>query len=168
MTTRSAIKPQMPAQGEIQIVVLLGDTTFVACAPRDDAEGLMDSFEWRAHLSLGDRSNQLSQAAVRVEIARLLRGEDAERHFKDVLAAGCLWLSLRHWSGSVQMQEGLERQMEETGYAIITASIPDQTPAGQAPDTAWAFIIGSRIHDGRGQLAATEPGKIFLIGRGIG
>lgn len=161
------MEARIPQKGEVQIVVILGPMIFIAWASRDKVEGLMDSFEQRAKLTQDDRTSQLAQASVRVEIARLLRGDAAERHFTEVLAAGCLWLALRHWSGGEQMRKGLDKQMEDTGYAVVTASIPDVAPAGQAPDTAWAFIIGSRIHDGREQLAATEPGKLSMIGRNL-
>lgn len=154
--------PPMPSAGEVQIVVLLGTTTFIGWAQQQQLEDLMDSFETRSKLTEADRTNQISQASIRVEIARHLRSPEGERLFTDVLASGCLWLALRHWSNGKEMQAGLVQQMEQTGFAIITASIPDIAPDGMTPDTAWAFMIGSKIHDGRTQLADIKPGEVSL------
>lgn len=151
-----------PARGEIQIVVLLGATSYVGWAPAERVGSVMDSFEKRAGLTEADRSSRETQAGVRAEIARLLRGENAEQVFREVLAAGALWLSLRHWSGAERMRQGLEQQMALTGSAVITAGIADPAPEGMAPDTAWAFMVGSRVHDGRPQIAEVRPGDVEI------
>ena len=157
--------PRTPADGEVQIVVLQGANTFIGWAPAIAIEGIMDSFERRAGLKPEDRDDRLCHAAMRVRIANDLRGPDAERLFTDVLAAGCLWLSLRHWSRSAEMTGGLRRQMAETGSAVVTASIAEPPPESMAPDTAWAFMIGDRIHDGRKRLTDVQPGEVELITR---
>lgn len=154
---------RIPNPGEIQIVVLLGATTFIAWAPQTEVEGILDSFEKKAGLTVEQRTGQAAHAAIRIEIARHLRGPKAERMFTQTLAAGCLWLALRHWSGSQEMQDGLRKQMEQDDFAVVTASIPDHPPEGALHDSAWAFMIGSRIHDGRDQLAGQKVGIAKII-----
>lgn len=158
--------PRTPEDGEVQIVVLLGADTFIGWAQADAIGGVMDAFERRAKLAPADRTDQLTQAAIRAHIAGDLRGPDSARLFTEVLAAGCLWLAMRHWSRSAEMVEGLERQMAECNRAVLTLSIADPAPERMAPDTAWAFMIGDRIHDGRDRLARVTPGEVELITRG--
>ena len=158
-------EPRTPQDGEVQIVVLLGADTFIAWAPAASLDGLMDSFERRAGIKEADRTDQLAHASIRMRIAADLRGPDSERLFTDVLAAGCLWLSMRHWSRSAEMAMGLARQMEERNRAVLTASVADPAPEGMQPDTAWSFMIGDRIHDGRDRLALVAPGEVQLITR---
>lgn len=152
-----------PEAGEVQIVVLIGVDTFIGWAPATQVGGIMDAFERRAGLTIEDRTSQLSHAAIRVKVATSLREPGSARLFTDVLAAGCLWLALRHWSNSDDMAEGLDRQMSQTGSAVVTASIPDNAPPGMAADTAWAFMVGSRVHDGRPRLATVEAGRVELM-----
>ena len=156
-------KYRQPEQGEIQIVVLLGEAVFTAWTPREQAVAHMDSFEARSKFTVEDRADQHVHGAIRAEITRLLRGPDAERLYGDVLASGVLWLALRHWSASEEVERGIATEFEKTGYAILTASIPDETPPGVHPDTAWSFMVGSTVHDGRARLAKAPPGKVFVI-----
>lgn len=155
--------PRTPAPGEIQIVVLLGDATFLAWAPGASVDRLMNAFEARAGLSIEDRASQLAHASIRVRIARDLRSANAERLFTEVLATGCVWLALRHWSGGSDMRRGFEETMRSAGSAIVTCSIADPAPEGMMADSAWAFMVGTRIHDGRDQLAAVSPGEVEIV-----
>jgi len=152
-----------PKQGEAQIVVLLESATFIGWAPFDTVDHLMDAFERRSHLSVGDRTDQVAHAAMRVRVAQGLRSQEAAEIFPEVLAAGCLWLALRHWSASERMREGVERTMDEHGFVVITCSIAVPPPVGMIPDSAWAFMVGDRTHDGRPRLAAVTPGEVELI-----
>lgn len=155
--------PRTPKKGEIQIVVLMDNNTFIAWAPADTVDSLMDSFERRMKLSEADRTDQIAHAAIRVRIAQALLGPDAEKLFTDVLAAGCLWLSMRHWSDGTTLSDGVSEQMQAAGSAVITASIATEPPPGIAPYTAWAFMVGDRIHDGRKQLSAISPGQVEIV-----
>lgn len=76
-----------------------------------------------------------------------------------------MWLALRHWSNPAEMQKGLDQQISSEGRAVITVSIADKTPKNIQPDTAWSFMIGSQIHDGRSQLTEIEPGNVKVITR---
>lgn len=155
--------PRTPAPGEIQIVVLLGDATFVAWAPGTSVDQLMDAFEVRAGLTAEDRASRLSHASMRVRIARDLRSGDAGRLFPEVLASGCIWLALRHWSGGGDIRRGFDETMRSAGSAVVTCSIADPAPEGMMADSAWAFMVGTRIHDGRAQLAAVQPGEVEIM-----
>jgi len=158
-------KIRTPEPGEVQVVVLLGTTTFIGWAPATTIEGIMDSFERGASITAEERYDQTVQASIRMETARLLRGPDAEHLFTDRLAAACLWLALRHWSRSEEMAKALREQMAAAGRAVVTASIADPAPEGTMPDTSWAFMIGSEVHDGRPQLAAQPPDQVLLYQR---
>lgn len=155
----------IPEQGEIRIVVLLGGAKFIGWVPRDRMDRILESFERSRKLGAADRTDRYVQASLRVWIAEALRRPEAERLFTDVLAAASLWLALNHWSNAADMRAGLDRQMDETGYAVITASIPDASPDGMVRDTAWAYMIGSGIHDGRAQLAQVKPGDVVVTQR---
>jgi hypothetical protein len=155
--------PRTPAPGEIQIVVLLGYATYIAWAPGASVEQLMDAFEARSGLTPEDRASRLSHASIRVRIARDLRSADAAQLFTEVLASGCVWLALRHWSGGADIRRGLDETMRTEGAAVVTCSIADPAPEGMMADSAWAFMVGTRIHDGRAQLAAVEPGEIEIM-----
>lgn len=159
--------PRPPESGEIQIVTLIGADMFLAWAPAETIEDLMDAFERRAGLTESARSDREAQGVMRIRIAEALRShprEKAEGSWQEVLASGCLWLALRHWSSAEQMGKGLKEQIERSGSAIITASIPDRPPEGMMADTAWAFMIGSNIHDGREELARTPGGEVRIVG----
>lgn len=69
--------PRTPEDGEVQIVVLLGADTFIGWAQADAIGGVMDAFEHRAKLTPADRTDQLTQAAIRARIAGDLRGPDS-------------------------------------------------------------------------------------------
>ena len=152
-----------PEKGEAQIVVLLESATFVGWAPYKTVDQLMDAFEKRSRLTVDDRDDQLAHAAVRVRIAQGLRSKQVETMFPEVLAAGCVWLALRHWSAGDRMRQGVQDTMDEHGFAVITCSIAVPPPEGMMPDSAWAFMVGDRVHDGRPRLAAVTPGEIELV-----
>lgn len=157
-----------PEQGEIQIVTLLGATTFIGWAPAERADSIMDSFERLARIPTEGRADHATHVSIRLETARLLRGPDAERLFTDRLAAACLWLAMRHWSNGEEVRRGVALQMEASGYAVITASIADPAPENTLQDSAWAFMVGSRVHDGRAQLAGQPPHVVKLTVRDDG
>lgn len=154
--------PRTPEPGEIQIVALLGVDKFIGWAPADTADALMDSFERRAHLTEEARTDQVVQAQVRMRIAQDLRDPNSGTLFRDVLAAGCLWLALRHWSNAALVRKGIDEQLATGRGVVVTASIADPAPNGAMKDTAWAFMVGDRIHDGRGQLANRVPNEVVL------
>lgn len=154
-----------PAAGELRLVVLVGGTSFITTTPRDRVTNLMDAFEKRIGISNEDAQNQMVHGSLRITIAKELRSADGLRWFNEVFAAGCLWMALRHWSQGNAMMQGLDAQMKQDGYAILTVSIADEAPEGVHPDTAWAFMIGSAVHDGRPGLLKQPVGEIKVIKR---
>lgn len=144
-------------------MVLLGTTTFIGWASADSVDDIMDSFEQRLGLPSEARTSRDMQARIRIDVAERLRLPDAETRFTDVLAAACLWLALRHWSGSGEMRTGLAKQMADAGMAVVTASIADPAPEGAMADTAWSFMVGGRTHDGRDRLRGLGPETVEII-----
>lgn len=153
-----------PEPGEIQIVALLGASTFVSWAPADTVEALMDAFERRMSLGEGARTSLETQMRVRLWAVDTLRSERAGTAWGDVVAAGCLWLSLRHHSGAAEMRKGVDAQLATSGV-VVTASIGESP--GALPGTAWSFMVGDRIHDGRMQLAATPHSQVVVMREGV-
>lgn len=160
-TAAVKIPPAIP--GNVQIVVPMQGITFVGWAPISDVEAIMDSFERRARIDRDRRHDRIDQMRVRIEIARLLRGPDAADRFTDVLAAGCLWLALRHWLNGAEMRSILDARMERSGSAVLTVCIADPTPETSMPDTAWAFVVSDRVDDRRKAFDGMPPDTAALL-----
>ena len=152
-----------PAIGSLRIVTLLKDAAFVADIPYSQAATIMKAFENRAQLTHEDRNSRETHAAVRIDIAKGLRLPDAVDRFSDVLGSAVLWLALKHWSNGENLVKGIEAQIADEKPVVLTVSIADPAPEGSMADTAWAFLVGERIHDGRDQLYQTRPERVSLI-----
>lgn len=155
-----------PEPGELRIVVLDGANTFMAHLPRDTCEDVMDAFERRTSMTLQARTSRETHASVRIQVAEGLRKEDAEARFTDVLASAVLWLAMRHWSNGDAIIDGVDELLGQGRTPVITASIADPAQGRFMPDTAWAFMVGEKIHDGRAQLAKLGPEEVRMIGQG--
>ncbi len=146
----------------IDLVVVLDGLTCFAWPPRDGLDDVMDAFERRAGLTPSDRTSLEGQMSLRLWVHDLLRGPGADARFTDVGAAACLWLALRHYSAGHDLRRGLDEQVV-AGDAVLTISI-GHTP-GTLPGTAWSFMVGDRIHDGRPRLAETPPCTVTILER---
>lgn len=155
-----------PEPGELRIVVLDGANTFMAHLPRDTCEDVMDAFERRTSMTLEARTSRETHASVRIQVAEGLRKDNAEARFTDVLASAVLWLAMRHWSNGDAIINGVDELLGHGRTPVITASIADSTQGRFMPDTAWAFMVGEKIHDGRAQLAELGPEEVRMIGQG--
>ena len=155
-----------PEQGEIRIVVLDGMKTFLAHAPRTKCEEIMDAFERRASMTHAARTSRETHASVRIEVARGLRTPEAEARFTDILAAATMWLAMRHWSNGKAIVDGVDDLLRQGITPVITAAIAEADEDSFMPDTAWAFMVGDRIHDGRDQLRTIGPEEVRVIGNG--
>lgn len=155
-----------PEPGEVRIVVLDGANTFLAHAQRIRCDEIMDAFEKRAGLTQSARSSRETHASIRIDVARGLRTPDAEARFTDVLAAAVMWLAMRHWSDGRAIARGVDDLIEQGRTPVMTAAIADPDGGRFMPDTAWSFMVGERIHDGRDQLRTIGPEEVRIIGGG--
>ena len=167
MATHEDALSRLPAPdpGETRLVVLDGENTFIARVPQGRAGDIMDAFEKRASMTIAARTSRETHASVRIEVARGLRAPNAEARFTDVLAAATLWLAMRHWSNGGAIIEGVDELLRQGTTPVITASIAAPAPERTMPDTAWAFMVGDRIHDGRERLRDLGPQEVVLVGR---
>lgn len=157
--TSDEILSRLPPPGpdEVRIVVLIGQGAFVAHESRARLDEVMDAFERRAGMTPAARTSRETHALVRIECARLLRAAGAEDRFREVVASAVLWLSLRHWSNGEAVLAGVDGLLEEGRHPVVTASIADVDPARTMPDTAWAFMVGEAVIDGRDRLEGLAP-----------
>jgi len=154
-----------PVPGEMRIVTIEGGNTFMAMLLRHEAERTMDAFERRAGLTAHGRTSRETHASIRIAVAEGLRRQDAEARYTDVLAAAVLRLGMRHWSDGEAIAEGVDAMLAAGETPVLTASIADADATRSVPDTAWSFMVGSRIHDGRNRLAQLGPEEVQVIGR---
>jgi hypothetical protein len=154
-----------PAPGEMRIVTLEGSNTFMAMLLRDQAERTMDAFEHRAGLTAHGRTSRETHASIRIAVAEGLRRQDADARYTDVLAAAVLWLAMRHWSDGEAIMEGVDAMLAAGETPVLTASIAEADSGRFLLDTAWAFMVGRSIHDGRGQLSDLGPEEVRVIGK---
>ena len=152
-----------PQPGEIRIAVLDGEATFLAHLQESEVNAVLDAFEKRTKISENDRANQMVHASIRIGIAKALRQENAADTFTRVLAAGVLWLAMRHWKNGAEIVRGVKIMLREDKTPVITASIANPVPEGTMPDTAWAFMVGETIHDGREQLEKLDSEQVILV-----
>lgn len=155
-----------PEPDELRIVVLDGANTFMAHLPRDTCEDVMDAFEKRASMTIEARTSRETHASLRIQVAEGLREDDAEARFTGVLASAVLWLAMRHWSNGDAIVDGVDELLGQGRTPVITASIADSAEGRFMPDTAWAFMVGEKIHDGRAQLAELGPEEVRMVGGG--
>lgn len=155
-----------PEPGEIRIAVLEGSNTFLAHTQRSQCNAIMDAFERRAGLTQSARTSRETHASIRIDVARGLRMPDAEARFTDVLAAAVMWLAMRHWSDGRAIARGVDDLIEQGRTPVMTAAIADPDGGRFMPDTAWSFMVGERIHDGRDQLRTIGPEEVRIIGGG--
>jgi len=153
-----------PAKGEIRIAVLSGEDSFVAHLDRKEAEEKMDAFEKRASLKKDDRKNKETHGSIRIWAAEGLRKPNADKAFANLLASGILWLAMRHWKEGDLIIKNVDAMLKENKTPVITASIAIPAPEGVMPDTAWAFMVGEKVHDGREQLKGMAPDQVKVIG----
>lgn len=157
--------PRLPAPGEIRVVLLLDETTFIGWAPGSTIDALMDSFERRYAMPVERRLDQIAQMQLRVDIAQKLRQNGCEAAWTDRLCAGCLWLALRHYSHSQRLRDAIDGLIPVG--VVLTISVSPH--AGSYPDTAWAFMVGTCIQDGRQHLAGMPPNEVRTIeGQALG
>lgn len=155
-----------PSPGEMRIAVLDGDNTFLAHVHRDRSEGIMDAFEKRAGLTQSARTSRETHASIRIDVARGLRMPDAQARFTDMLAAAVMWLAMRHWSHGRAIARGVDDLIGQGRTPVMTAAIAAPDKGRFMPDTAWSFMVGERIHDGRDQLRTIGPEEVRVIGGG--
>lgn len=153
-----------PVKGEIRIVVLSGEDSFVAHLSRKDAEERMDAFEKRASLKKDDRKSKEAHGSIRMWAAEGVRKSNADNAFASLLVSGILWLAMRHWKEGDLIIKNVDAMLKENKTPVITASIAIPVPEGVMPDTAWAFMVGEKIHDGRDELKGMAPEQVKVIG----
>lgn len=154
-----------PVPGEMRIVTLEGNNTFMAMLLRDQAERTMDAFERRAGLTAHGRTSRETHASIRIAVAEGLRRQDADARYTDVLAAAVLWLAMRHWSDGQAIADGVDAMLAAGETPVLTASIAEADEDRFLPDTAWSFMVGRIIHDGRSRISDLGPEEVKVIGK---
>lgn len=152
---------QSPKPGDLRIVALIDGLEFTTAVPCRLVDGIMDAFERRHALAKGDRDNRDIQMRMRMAIAERLQAPGADAIFAGTLAPGCLWLAMRHWSNAADMSAGLSGQMDETGQAVLTVAVGGSPSS--LPGTAWSFMIGDAVHDGRARMAELGPDRVVVV-----
>lgn len=152
---------RLPAANEIKMVVLLEDIQYHVFLPLERLDPIMDALEERLEGGATLRGDRLAQMSLRQWVAGQLRDRSrAQKVFDDVGGAACLWLGLRHYEGATDLRNGIDRHAEEG--VVLTISIG--TAIGSAPDTAWSFMVGREIHDGRRLLSEQPSDRVRIFG----
>lgn len=150
-----------PSPGRLKLVVLIDEMQFHSIIPGDAIEGLVSSMEDRIKGGQDARHDMPTQMSLRSWVATVLRErETAKASFDDVAGAACLWLTMNHYREGGRMREAVRSTIG--AGTTLTVSIADSPEA--ASGTAWSFMVGDRIHDGRGHLAGHAPGQISVYG----
>lgn len=161
MTDLLSLLPEAQ-DNEMRIVVLEGKNTFLATLEREKAEDIMNAFEKTMGIPWEERQSQMTHAMMRIHIATALRKPTASKTFRNIYAAGVLWLAMRHWTNGQEIINGVDAMLKEKKTPVITASIANPVPDQTVADTAWAFMVGEGIHDGRDQLKNLESNKVII------
>ena len=152
-----------PSAGQLKLVVLVDDLQFHSIIEMEAIEGLTTSMEARIQDGKGARTSLETQMSLRSWVAEALRSkETGKASFDRIGGAACLWLTLHHYREGARMREAV-RAMADRG-ATLTVSIANSKAA--APGTAWSFVVGDDMHDGRAHLADHDPGMISVYGPG--
>lgn len=157
-TTRS------PRQDELKMVVLVDDAQFHVFLEKSRIDGILDAMERRLKGGPTLRRDRMAQMSLRQWVAAGLRDrQSAAAMFDDVGGAACLWLGLRHYAGSDDIARGIDRHDREG--MVLTVSIGEAMDS--APGTAWSFMLGHDVLDGRAQLAVQPSDRIRIFGTDI-
>ena len=153
-------KTRDPMPYEVKLVVLIDNIQYHSFIEEPRVTWILDSLEKRFQIAEPRRSDRLWHMSLRQSVAKRLRQmETSKAFFDDAGGACCLWLGLRHYEGGEQLRKGLEATISKG--AVLTISIGNSP--GSAPDTAWSFMIGHDIHDGREALARHRPDQVRIF-----
>jgi hypothetical protein len=146
------------------MAVLIDDVQFHVFLQKDRIGGLLDAMERRLTGGASLRHDRLAQMSLRQWVAAQLRDRKrAAAMFDDVGGAACLWLALRHYAGSDDIARGIDRHDEEG--MVLTVSIGEAIDS--APGTAWCFMLGHDVLDGRDQLAGQRSDHLRIFGTDV-
>ena len=155
-----------PMPGELKLVVIVGAVQFHAFQPVAVLDDLMDALERRLRDGERMRSDRLAQMSLRQWVAEQIGNADVEQAqatFNDIGGAACIWLGLRHYEASNHLRQSVDRHAGEG--MVLTVAVGDSPQS--APGTAWSFILGRSIHDGRAMLADQPSDRIAIYGTDV-
>lgn len=154
-----------PMPGELKLAVLVGRIQFHAFQPVAALDPLMDAVERRFRDGSSLRHDRIGQMSIRQWVSSELRGDvkAAQARFDDLCGATCIWLALRHYEAAAHMMDAVHRHAE--GGVVLTVSIGDNPSSAEG--TAWSFMLGHDVHDGRALLADQPSDRLLLYGSDV-
>jgi len=153
-----------PRHDELKMVVLIDDMQFHVLLEKSRLPHILDAMERRLKDGPSLRHDRLAQMSLRQWVAVQLRDRRrAAAVFDDVGGAACLWLGLRHYSGSDDIMRSIERRDHEG--MVLSVSIGEAMDS--APGTAWSFMLGDVVMDGRAHLARQHSDRIRIFGTNV-